>query len=62
MRGEAGLPLNPLPIVYRGYVLQVVRKGTPTESVHIRSGGEVISIVPDEAHAKRVIDEWMVAR
>jgi hypothetical protein len=62
MRGEGGQDLPGLPVAYRGYLLRVVRRGTPTETVHIRQHGEFISAVPTIDKAKEVIDEWMTPR
>ena len=63
MRGDGGTPgLGLLPVAYRGYTLLQVRPGTPTETIQIRYGADLISLVPTMDKARQVIDEWLEAK
>jgi uncharacterized protein YkwD len=45
---------------YRGYTLETLRPGTPTETVKVSQRGEFIAYVhPEKVH--KVIDGWMIA-
>lgn len=56
--------INSLPTdtYYRGYRLSAVRQGTPTETVHIYYGTDLVSMVPTLEQARRTIDDWQEAR